>query len=96
MKTRVLKNLVGDVLGYARCPVTRDTYWNTNIVSVPYSKSCGVLVSARALKEVPREKIAKAVFDKSREFPVKPFIPRFSLEEITNAIPEGCMNLPAS
>ena len=88
-----LKNLVGDILGYGRCPVTNDTYWHANIVSVPYSESSGVLISARVLSELPKERIAQVVFERSRNM-TNAFPQRYSLEEITGQIPEGCMRLP--
>lgn len=87
-----IKNLIGDFLGYGRCPVTQDTYWNADIVSIPYSEGSGILVSKRALSEVPKEKIAKIVFEKSRGD--VPRTRRFSLQEIVEQIPKGCMSLP--
>lgn len=89
-----LKNLVGNLLGYGRCPVTGDTYWSADVVSVPYSQNSGVLVSARALNELPREQIAQVVFERSRGTDFATTLKRYSLEEITEQIPDGCMRLP--
>ena len=68
MRIQGLKNLVGNALGYGRCPVTKDTYWHTDLVSVPYSESSGILVSARALTQIPKDEIGRKVFDKAQEF----------------------------
>ena len=87
-----LKNLIGDFLGYGRCPVTDNTYWHTSIVSVPYSERSGVLVSARALDEVPKDEIAKVVFERSQGMD-NAFPRRYTLDEITEQIPENCMRL---
>ena len=94
MKIKGLKNLVGDFLGYGRCPVTNDTYWHADIVSVPYSESSGVLVSSRALSEVSKDEIARIVFYKSHEPGHYPRTSRYSLEQITEQIPGNCMRLP--
>ncbi|MCH7568843.1 MAG: hypothetical protein IIA87_05475, partial [Nanoarchaeota archaeon] len=54
MKTKQrIKNLIGSFLGYSNCPITGDTYWHTDTVSVPYTENRGVLISARAFSEVP-------------------------------------------
>ncbi|MBI2042885.1 hypothetical protein HYT25_00675 [Candidatus Pacearchaeota archaeon] len=86
-----IKNLVGDLLGYGRCPVTNDTYWHADIVSVPYSENSGVLISARALNDVPKEKIADIVFRMGqRNRTIKN---RYSIEQIANQIPKECRRL---
>ena len=91
MTNQKLKNIVGDILGYGRCPVTKDTYWHGDIVSVPYSENSGVMISARALSEIPADKIAQVVFEKSKG--MSTFLRRYSLEEITKQIPNGCIRL---
>ena len=87
-----IKNFIGNFLGYGRCPVTQDTYWNTDLVSVPYSERSGIIISKRALSEVPKEKIAEMVLETSRTH--VPHNRRFSLQEIVEQIPSGCMSLP--
>ena len=86
---KLIKNSIGNLLSYGRCPVTGDTYWNTEIVSVPYSNNSGVLISARALDELPKEQIAQIVFKKSGR--MSTLSSRYDLEEITAKIPEGCL-----
>lgn len=87
-----IRNLVGDLLGYARCPITNDTYWNSELASVPYSEESGLVVSVRVLKEVPKEEIATQVFNHTRNWSTTSR--RFSLQEIVERIPEGCTILP--
>jgi hypothetical protein len=58
-----LKNLIGDLLGYGRCPVTNDTYWNANTVNVPYDRGWAVIISERALRDKTKEEIAKKVYE---------------------------------
>ena len=87
-----VKNAVGNFLGYGRCPLTADTYWHADVVSVPYTESSGILVSARALSEVPAQEIAAKVYERSRNSPTT--WRRYSLEEIQAQIPEECMHLP--
>lgn len=88
-----LKNLVGDVLEYGRCPVTGNTYWHADLVSVPYSATSGVIVSARALDEFSRRVVAQAVFTRSRANNFVTTSKKYSLEEITELIPSGCTHI---
>ena len=87
-----LKNLLGDFLGYARCPVTGDTYWHNATVSVPYSNTRGVLVSERALTMVPKEQIAEKVMARAGESLW--YERKYTLEQIISQIPEGCFRIP--
>ena len=87
-----LKNLVGDFLGYARCPVTGDTYWRNDAVSVPYADSRGVLVLARALAVVPKEDIARRVMDQAGRH--RGNEGGYNLKQIVDQIPKGCFPIP--
>jgi len=90
-----IKNFIGDVLGYARCPVTNDTYWGQKIAIVHYSENHGIAVSARALKTVPAEDIAKVVLEKGEEGGRNADRERlFTMEEILAQIPDRCLILP--
>jgi len=91
-----VKNFIGDFLGYGRCPVTRDTYWRNEIVSVNYSYKSGILVSARALKESSAEEVARVVFERGSGTPGSSIGgPLYSLEQITEAVETGdVMHLP--
>ena|SRR3989344_3799482 len=82
------KNNIGNVLGYGRCPVTGDTYWNSDIVSVNYNPKQGVLLSRRALTEHTPEEVARAVLE-HRRTEVSYAKPMYSLEEIAAAIRSG-------
>ena len=82
------KNSIGDVLGYGRCIVTGDTYWNSDIVSVDYNSKQGVLLSRRALTEHTPEEVARAVFEHGRKS-VSYAKPMYTLEEITTAVRSG-------
>ena len=94
MKTKQrIKNLIGSFLGYSNCPITGDTYWHTDTVSVPYTENRGVLISARAFSEVPAEDIARKVHEISRDC-WHGFERGYSLEKITEQIPEGCAPIP--
>lgn len=91
-KMGFIKNTIGDLLGYGKCPITNDTYWHTDLASVPYSGKSGVLVSARALSELPEGEIAQKVFQRSQGFHI--LGRRYSVEEIAEQIPQGCMPMP--
>ena len=88
---KLIKNSIGNLLDYGRCPVTNNTYWNADLVSVPYSNDSGVLISARALDELPKEQIAQIVFKKSGR--MSTLSSRYDLEEITAKIPGGCKHI---
>lgn len=90
-----LKNLTGDILGYARCPVTHDTYWHTDTMTISYSRSSGILILRRALDDFSREEIAQVVFSRGKEHLLKGplYMGRldsmYSLEQVLGQIPEG-------
>ena len=92
---RRLKNFIGDVLGYGRCPVTRDTYWRTKVASVHYSENQGVVISARALRNVPPEQIARVVFEEGQKQGKNYRGEKlYSLDEIMAHIPDRCFVFP--
>ena len=90
----LVENLAGDFLGFARCPVTGDTYWRTEMASVPYSEVAGLLVSARALTEVPHDTIAQRAYEHGMASPNPER--KYTLGEIRAQIPQGCMTFPRS
>lgn len=105
-----LKNFIGDFFGYGRCPVTNDTYWHTDVVSVRYNaRGDGILVSARALDKMQKEEIATAVYAEVQSIRYDRFsmfidpvdgsfkskrANKYSLDEIAAQIPDKCRRLP--
>ena len=90
MKTKPqrLKNAIGELLGFGRCPVTGDSYWKCPTVSVPYSESRGIILSERALQENSIDEIMIAL-EKELKLKHKGF-QTYSLEEIKQGIPSRC------
>ena len=86
-----IKNHIGDILGFGRCPITRDTFWNTELASVPYVHNKGSLVSARVLTEMPADQIASTVH---RSRIGEQSLRHYSIEEITAKIPDECFIIP--
>ena len=84
-----LKNIIGDCLGYARCPITADTYWRSKIATVFYAPHNSIVVSARLLEERSNEEIALNVLKEGMRTPGRPSTV-YSIEEIAAMIPEKC------
>ncbi|MBI2542977.1 MAG: hypothetical protein HYW24_02220 [Candidatus Aenigmarchaeota archaeon] len=51
-------NIVGDILGYGRCPITNDTLLFLEKITIPYSSQDYMIISRRALREMPEEILA--------------------------------------
>ena len=92
LKYQPIKNIIGNVLGYGTCVVTGNTLYHTELVSVPYSDRSGLLVTKKVLSELPKEEIAKRVFEASKKHHT--LRPRYTLDEIIAQIPEDCMAVP--
>lgn len=92
LKYQPIKNIIGNVLGYGTCVVTGNTLYHTELVSVPYSNRSGLLITKEVLFKLPKEKIARKVFEASKKHYI--ICPRLTLDEIMAQIPEGCMNVP--
>ncbi|MBI2673118.1 hypothetical protein HYX19_02560 [Candidatus Woesearchaeota archaeon] len=82
-----IKNGIGDLLGYGRSPLTKDTFRCTDLVSIFYNNVSGILFSRRTLEEFTPEQIAEATLQTSwnnqerRE--------SYNLERIAQDIREG-------
>ncbi len=55
-----LKNLVGDLRGYARCPITNESLYG-GYATVWYKHGTGLLVAERAT-HLPADELAEAVY----------------------------------
>ncbi|MDO8528408.1 MAG: hypothetical protein Q7S06_00775 [Nanoarchaeota archaeon] len=59
---QIIKNLIGAILGYQKCPITRDTQWrNGNFFHVPVAHEKSMYLSRRALTKYSTEQLASKI-----------------------------------
>ena len=56
-----LKNFVGDLVGYSRCPVTGDTFMASDRIAVPYSSHDSQLILEMALRSYSPTEITRKI-----------------------------------
>ena len=84
---QIAKNQIGDFLGYGRCPVTDDTYWNTRQTTVLINDGQGLMFNSVALDRYEPEELARRVFTYTEEMAAySPYPRQYSLEEILSEI----------